>query len=37
MNVGVGDGGVRFVSGDIANVWYSLCDPRDGQNISTDW
>ena len=38
MNVGVGDGTVRFISGSInINIWYNLCDPRDGNAISGDW
>ena len=34
MNVGVGDGSVRFVSASIdADLWANLCDPRDGQAV----
>jgi prepilin-type N-terminal cleavage/methylation domain-containing protein len=38
MNVGVGDGSVRFVSGTIdQTLWAKLCDPRDGNSISGEW
>ena len=31
MNVGVGDGGVRFVQGTVnKSIWQNLCDPNDG-------
>jgi prepilin-type N-terminal cleavage/methylation domain-containing protein len=39
MNVGVGDGSVRFISKDMkVEVWQKLCDPRDGFTIDgKDW
>jgi len=39
MNVGVGDGSVRYLRPDIApTTWYRACDPRDGQPMSaSDW
>jgi hypothetical protein len=38
MNVGVGDGSVRFVSGSInQTTWENLCYPYDGNIISGDW
>jgi prepilin-type N-terminal cleavage/methylation domain-containing protein len=38
MNVGLGDGSVRFVSGSMsAATWASACDPRDGQTLGADW
>ena len=38
MNVGVGDGSVRFLSGSIdADLWANLCDPRDGQTVGANW
>ena len=38
MNVGVGDGSVRFLSGSInEQVWYNICDPRDGRPVGPDW
>lgn len=38
MTVGVGDGGVRFISGSVdPQLWAKLCDPRDGSAISGDW
>lgn len=34
LHVGLGDGGVRFVSGTMdKTVWANLCDPRDGNTI----
>ena len=37
MNVGVGDGSVRFVGGSISSVlWANLCDPRDGNPLGSD-
>jgi prepilin-type N-terminal cleavage/methylation domain-containing protein len=38
MNVGVGDGSVRFISPSIsAATWAAACDPRDGQPLGPDW
>jgi prepilin-type N-terminal cleavage/methylation domain-containing protein/prepilin-type processing-associated H-X9-DG protein len=38
MNVGMGDGSVRFVSGNIsAATWANVCDPRDGNVLGSDW
>lgn len=39
MNVGVGDGSVRFISGNIKEqVWHKICDPRDGAIVAgSDW
>ena len=38
MNVGVGDGSVRFLSAGIdADLWANLCDPRDGQSPGASW
>ena len=38
MNVGVGDGSVRFISGSIQQqLWANLCDPRDGNSVGSDW
>jgi prepilin-type N-terminal cleavage/methylation domain-containing protein/prepilin-type processing-associated H-X9-DG protein len=38
MNVGLGDGSVRFVRQDIdATTWARACDPRDGQPNGSDW
>jgi prepilin-type N-terminal cleavage/methylation domain-containing protein len=38
MNVGVGDGSVRMITGGIdQRVWVGLCDPRDGAIFSSDW
>ena len=38
MNVGVGDGSVRFLSAGIdADLWANLCDPRDGQLLGASW
>jgi prepilin-type N-terminal cleavage/methylation domain-containing protein/prepilin-type processing-associated H-X9-DG protein len=38
MNVCLGDGSVRFVSGSIsAATWASVCDPRDGLTLGSDW
>ena len=38
MNVGVGDASVRFISGSVQQqLWYNLCDPRDGNVINGDW
>ncbi|HVS40603.1 MAG TPA: DUF1559 domain-containing protein [Gemmataceae bacterium] len=38
MNIGMGDGSVRFVGRSItASTWASACDPRDGIPLGTDW
>jgi prepilin-type N-terminal cleavage/methylation domain-containing protein len=38
INVGLGDGSVRFVSETIAPMtWAAVCDPRDGSVVGSDW
>ncbi len=38
MNVALGDGSVRFLSGTLsAATWAAACDPRDGQPLGPDW
>lgn len=38
MNVGLGDGSVRFVSAGIsADAWAWANDPRDGHSLGGDW
>ena len=38
MNVGMGDGSVRFVAQSIsATTWTLACDPRDGLPMPSDW
>jgi prepilin-type N-terminal cleavage/methylation domain-containing protein len=38
MNVGLGDGSVRFVSGTISpTTWARACDPRDTLPLGSDW
>jgi prepilin-type N-terminal cleavage/methylation domain-containing protein len=38
MNVCLGDGSVRFVSGSVTPAtWASACDPRDGVPLGNDW
>jgi prepilin-type N-terminal cleavage/methylation domain-containing protein len=38
MNVGLGDGSVRFVSEGVnATTWGWLCDPRDGNVLPGNW
>jgi len=38
MNVCLGDGSVRWVTGGIDDVlWARVCDPRDGEIINGDW
>lgn len=38
MNVGVGDGSVRFLSTSISpTTWARACDPRDGNVLGSDW
>ena len=39
INVGMGDGGVQFISKSVSDAtWYNLCDPRDGFILGgNDW
>jgi len=38
MNVTLGDGSCRFVSGNITtSTWNNACDPRDGNSLGADW
>ncbi len=38
MNVGLGDGSVRFVSAGVSpSSWAIACDPRDGGVLGSDW
>ena len=38
MNVALGDGSVRFVSGNVsAASWAAACDPQDGQDAGQDF
>jgi prepilin-type N-terminal cleavage/methylation domain-containing protein len=38
MNVGLGDGSVRFLSGSLSvTTWQLACDPRDGGTLGNDW
>ena len=38
MNVGLGDGSVRFVRGSLnPTTWARVNDPRDGQTVPGDW
>jgi prepilin-type N-terminal cleavage/methylation domain-containing protein/prepilin-type processing-associated H-X9-DG protein len=38
MNVGLGDGSVRFVTPALTPItWASACDPRDGVPLGQDW
>ncbi|HEV3143781.1 MAG TPA: DUF1559 domain-containing protein [Gemmataceae bacterium] len=38
INVGLGDGSVRFVSQAVsATTWARACDPQDGQILGSDW
>jgi prepilin-type N-terminal cleavage/methylation domain-containing protein len=38
MNVGLGDGSVRFVRGSLdPALWARACDPQDGQTLPGDW
>jgi prepilin-type N-terminal cleavage/methylation domain-containing protein/prepilin-type processing-associated H-X9-DG protein len=38
MNVGLGDGSVRYVNAAInASTWAAACDPRDGRPLGPDW
>lgn len=38
INVGLGDGSVRFVTATISpTTWAAVCDPRDGALLGPDW
>ena len=38
INCLLGDGSVRFVSGDISHAtWADACDPQDGNPLGSDW
>jgi prepilin-type N-terminal cleavage/methylation domain-containing protein len=38
MNVGLGDGSVRSLSGSISgNTWWSACTPAGGEVLGSDW
>jgi prepilin-type N-terminal cleavage/methylation domain-containing protein len=38
INVGLGDGSVRFIGRGISlTTWANACDPRDGNYIGSDW
>jgi prepilin-type N-terminal cleavage/methylation domain-containing protein len=38
INVGLGDGSVRFLSGTMSpTTWALACDPRDGAPMPSDW
>ncbi|MBA4065342.1 MAG: prepilin-type cleavage/methylation domain-containing protein [Isosphaera sp.] len=38
MNVGLGDGSVRFLTGSLSQTtWEQACDPRDGAPLGGDW
>lgn len=38
MNIGLGDGSVRYVSESISPAtWANACDPRDGNVLGSDW
>ena len=38
INVGMGDGSVRFVSASIsATTWAQACNPQDGTPLGSDW
>ncbi len=38
INISMGDGGVRFISGSMsASTWALACDPRDGAPLPADW
>ena len=38
INVGLGDGSVRFVSAGLSPAtWAQACDPRDGAVLNSDW
>jgi prepilin-type N-terminal cleavage/methylation domain-containing protein/prepilin-type processing-associated H-X9-DG protein len=38
INVGMGDGSVRFVAGGISPAtWFAACTPRGGEVLGSDW
>jgi prepilin-type N-terminal cleavage/methylation domain-containing protein/prepilin-type processing-associated H-X9-DG protein len=38
MNVGLGDGSVRFLNGGLSgNTWWSACTPQGGEVLGSDW
>ena len=38
MNVGLGDGSVRFLTGTISpTTWANACNPQDGLTLGNDW
>jgi prepilin-type N-terminal cleavage/methylation domain-containing protein len=38
MNLTLGDGSCKFVSGNLSQTtWNQACDPRDGNTLSSDW
>jgi prepilin-type N-terminal cleavage/methylation domain-containing protein/prepilin-type processing-associated H-X9-DG protein len=38
INVGLGDGSVRFVSGGISGTtWFAACTPASGETLGSDW
>jgi prepilin-type N-terminal cleavage/methylation domain-containing protein/prepilin-type processing-associated H-X9-DG protein len=38
INVGLGDGSVRFVLASVSpTTWANACDPRDGNPLGSDW
>jgi prepilin-type N-terminal cleavage/methylation domain-containing protein/prepilin-type processing-associated H-X9-DG protein len=38
VNVGLGDGSVRFVSGGVSGpTWFAACTPSGGETLGSDW